>query len=165
MRKPEKRWLEGLYLDQPKNGMTRTVLSLVSDTRNATICPESLACDLGLCCPVCRWHFSCSPRVACSADRDNLLDDPSFESPKEKDQFGLVFSKWGGWKYEGDCDFAVGTVARTGRHSCLLIGGAGAKIRVRQPHSFGSRSVPRDGLSARARHRHGHMEHEHGIHV
>ena len=62
----------------------------------------------------------------------NLLEDPSFEIPKERDQFGLVFAKWGGWKYEGDCDFAVGRVARTGKHSCLLVGGAGAKIRARQ---------------------------------
>ena len=62
----------------------------------------------------------------------NLVDDPSFEIPKEKDRFGLVFAKWGGWKYEGDCDFAVGQVARTGSHSCLLVGGAGAKIRTSQ---------------------------------
>ena len=63
---------------------------------------------------------------------ENLIEDPSFEIPKEKDRFGLVFAKWGGWKYEGDCDFAVGRVARTGKHSCLLAGGAGAKIRVAQ---------------------------------
>ena len=62
----------------------------------------------------------------------NLVQDPSFEEPKEKDRFGLVFAKWGGWKYEGDCDFAVGRVARTGVTSCLLVGGSGAKIRVTQ---------------------------------
>ncbi|MBE3134172.1 MAG: zinc ribbon domain-containing protein, partial [Acidobacteria bacterium] len=62
----------------------------------------------------------------------NLVQDPSFEVPKERDQFGLVFAKWGGWKYEGDCDFAVGRVARTGKHSCLLVGGTGAKIRAAQ---------------------------------
>ena len=62
----------------------------------------------------------------------NLLADPSFEVTKSKDQFGLVFAKWGGWKYEGDCDFRVGEVARTGKHSCLLYGGIGAKIRVTQ---------------------------------
>ena len=66
----------------------------------------------------------------------NLIDDPSFEIPKERDQFGLVFAKWGGWKYEGDCSFAVGQVAHSGRHSCLLVGGAGAKIRVRQAHDL-----------------------------
>jgi hypothetical protein len=63
---------------------------------------------------------------------DNLLADPSFEITKEKDQFGLVFAKWGGWKYEGDCEFRVGQIGRTGKHSCLLKGGAGAKIRVTQ---------------------------------
>jgi len=62
----------------------------------------------------------------------NLLDDPSFEVSKSKDQFGLVFARWGGWKYKGDCDFRVGEVARTGKHSCLLYGGIGAKIRVTQ---------------------------------
>ena len=61
-----------------------------------------------------------------------LLADPSFELPKQKDQFGLVFARWGGWKYEGDCDFRVGQVARSGKYSCLLKGGVGAKIRVTQ---------------------------------
>ena len=50
---------------------------------------------------------------ACSRGNGNLLDDPSFEVSKSKDQFGLVFARWGGWKYEGDCDFRVGEVART----------------------------------------------------
>ena len=54
--------------------------------------------------------------------QDNLLEDPSFELTKDKDQFGLVFAKWGGWKYEGDCEFAVGRVAHSGRTSCLLKG-------------------------------------------
>ena len=62
----------------------------------------------------------------------NLVQDPSFEEPKEKDRFGFVFAKWGGWKYEGDCDFAVGRVARTGTTSGLLVGGSGAKIRIAQ---------------------------------
>jgi len=57
----------------------------------------------------------------------NLLDDPSFEVSKSKDQFGLVFARWGGWKYEGDCDFRVGEVARTGKHSCLLYGASGPR--------------------------------------
>jgi hypothetical protein len=70
--------------------------------------------------------------MALAAQEKNLLEDPSFELPKEQDRFGLVFAKWGGWKYEGDCDFRVGQLARTGQHSCLLVGGAGAKIRVAQ---------------------------------
>ena len=70
--------------------------------------------------------------VAVAEAAENLLADPSFEVTKSKDQFGLVFARWGGWKYEGDCDFRVGDVARTGKHSCLLYGGIGAKIRVTQ---------------------------------
>lgn len=73
------------------------------------------------------------PAVACRGQQAaNLIGDSSFEIPKDRDQFGLVFAKWGGWKYEGDCSFAVGKVARSGRHSCLLVGGAGAKIRTAQ---------------------------------
>jgi hypothetical protein len=67
-----------------------------------------------------------------AAQPANLLADPSFESTKDRDQFGLVFSRWGGWKYEGDCEFRVGSVAHSGRHSCLLFGVAGVKIRVAQ---------------------------------
>ena len=69
---------------------------------------------------------------ACSGGDGNLLADPSFEVTKSKDRFGLVFARWSGWKYEGECDFRVGEVARTGKHSCLLYGGVGAKIRVSQ---------------------------------
>jgi hypothetical protein len=68
----------------------------------------------------------------CAPAQDNLLEDPSFELTKDKDQFGLVFAKWGGWKYEGDCEFAVGRVAHSGRTSCLLKAGAAPKIRVAQ---------------------------------
>ncbi len=68
----------------------------------------------------------------CCAQEKNLLGNPSFEITKDKDQFGLVFPQWGGWKYEGDCDFRVGQVAHSGKHSCLLFGGAGPKIRAAQ---------------------------------
>ena len=62
-----------------------------------------------------------------------LLEDPSFEIPMQRNQFGHVFAKWGGWKYEGECEFRVGSVAHSGKHSCLLFGGAGGKIRVAAP--------------------------------
>lgn len=75
--------------------------------------------------------FLALPRPA-AAEEKNLVEDPSFEQPKERDRWGLVFAKWGGWKYEGDCDFRVGQVARTGKHSCLLFGGAAPKIRTVQ---------------------------------
>ncbi|MCY3019091.1 MAG: DUF6067 family protein [Planctomycetota bacterium] len=69
---------------------------------------------------------------AWAGEEKNLVEDPSFEIPKEKDQFGLVFAKWGGWKYEGDCDFRVGQIARTGKLSCLLFGASAPKIRAVQ---------------------------------
>src|SRR5512147_791003 len=70
--------------------------------------------------------------VRAAGESKNLLADPSFELPKQADQFGLVFEKWGGWKYEGDCEFRVGQIAHSGKHSCLLYGGGPCKIRVRQ---------------------------------
>jgi len=70
--------------------------------------------------------------LGCVSALGDLLEDPSFEITKEKDQFGFVFAKWGGWKYEGDCDFRVGQVAHSGKHSCLLFGSAAPKIRVAQ---------------------------------
>ena len=62
----------------------------------------------------------------------NLIDDPSFEIPKERDQFGLVFAKWGGWKYEGDCEFARRPGGPLGPAFLPASRRAGAKIRVRQ---------------------------------
>jgi hypothetical protein len=79
------------------------------------------------------WIAAVSLVLLVSAQaQENLLEDPSFEQPKDKDQFGLVFAKWGGWKYEGDCEFAVGRVAHSGRSSCLLLGRSEPKIRVVQ---------------------------------
>ena len=75
---------------------------------------------------------SARPDTARPGDDKNQLEDPSFEITKPRDQFGNVFAKWGGWKYEGECDFRVGQVARTGKHSMLLFGGAAPKIRVSQ---------------------------------
>jgi len=65
------------------------------------------------------------------AAEKNLIADPSFELTKPKDQFGLVFAKWGGWKYEGDCEFKVGQVAHSGNTSCCLFGASAPKIRIR----------------------------------
>ena len=95
----------------------------------------------------------------------NLVADPSFEVTKSKDQFGLVFARWGGWKYEGDCDFRVGEVARTGKHSCLLYGGIGAKIRVAQnvelsPGRYRVTAYLR-GLDIGT----GHLQRHHRVHV
>lgn len=75
--------------------------------------------------------LSFSPAGRVSAQQ-NLVPDPSFEEPKPKDQFGGVFAKWGGWKYEGDCEFRVGQVAHTGKTSALLFGASQPKIRITQ---------------------------------
>ena len=57
----------------------------------------------------------------------NLLADPSFEVTKERDQFGLVFARWGGWKYEGDCEFRVGQVGTPERTRACFAAGSGPR--------------------------------------
>ena len=83
-------------------------------------------------CQVWAWASVVLLGVAARAG-ENLIEDPSFEQPKDRDQFGLVFAKWGGWKYEGDCAFEVGRVAHSGKSSCLLFGANEPKIRVTVP--------------------------------
>ena len=61
---------------------------------------------------------------------ENLVPDPSFEVPMEKDRFGHVFAKWSGWMYEGECEFRVSRIARTGKHSLMLAGGNNPKMRA-----------------------------------
>jgi len=69
--------------------------------------------------------------LAVVAAGENLITDPSFEVPKPRDKFGLVFKDWSGWIYEGGSHFEVGKVARTGKHSCEIVGARGGKIRAR----------------------------------
>jgi len=65
--------------------------------------------------------------------QEGLVVNPSFEQVQAPDRFGLVFPGWGGWKYEGECSFQVGRVARSGEASCLLVGeSAQPKIRIAQ---------------------------------
>lgn len=90
-----------------------------------------------------RWLFICFP-IVCTAvaallfwplhsvRADNLIADPSFELVKQRDQFGRVFSKWEGWKFEGECSFEVGQVAHTGKTSALLLCSTPGKIRIAQ---------------------------------
>jgi hypothetical protein len=61
---------------------------------------------------------------------DNLVADPSFEQPKQKDRFGHVFAHWSGWIYEGACEFRVSDLAHAGKHSLLMVGGNNTKIRA-----------------------------------
>jgi hypothetical protein len=68
--------------------------------------------------------------VWAGGDAKNLVPDPSFEEPMAKDRWGHVFARWGGWIYEGDCEFRVSELARTGKHSLLMVAGNEPKIRV-----------------------------------
>ena len=68
--------------------------------------------------------------TAAARGGDNLVPDPSFEEPKPKDRFGHVFANWSGWIYEGDCEFRVSDLAHTGKHSLLMSGCDGPKIRA-----------------------------------
>jgi hypothetical protein len=63
----------------------------------------------------------------------NLLPDPSIEETREKNQFGVPYTRWNGWIFEGVCEFRNGKVARTGETCAEMVGGQGAKIRVYSP--------------------------------
>ncbi len=71
-----------------------------------------------------------------SLPADNLIANPSFEQVKNRDQFGGVFEKWEGYKYEGDCSFEVGQVPHTGKTSALLLCNSPGKIRIAQPQDL-----------------------------
>src|ERR1700679_2166180 len=70
------------------------------------------------------------PTHTAAAEPANLVIDGSFEQTMPRNQFGHVFKNWGGWKYEGDCEFRVGELGHTGQHSCLLFGASAPKIRA-----------------------------------
>jgi hypothetical protein len=61
---------------------------------------------------------------------DNLVADPSFEEPQPKDRFGHVFAHWSGWIFEGNCEFRVSDLAHSGKHSLLITGSDGPKVRA-----------------------------------
>ncbi len=69
-------------------------------------------------------------RIPAVVASENLVSDSSFEEPKEKDRWGHVFAKWSGWVYEGECEFRVSDIARSGKHSLLIVGGNQPKIRA-----------------------------------
>ena len=104
-------------------------------------------CDMSICKALFAMALVAFPGLAHGQASGNLLEDPSFEVTKDKDEFGLVLARWGGWKYEGDCDFRVGLVAHSGKHSCLLFGGSAPKIRVVQNVAPRTRPIPRHRLS------------------
>ena len=96
------------------------------------------------------------PAAAVAAEAGNLLTDGSFEEPIQRNQFGHVFKHWGGWKYEGDCEFRVGDVAHSGQHSALLFGASALKSASPSSSKTSSRAAIRsppgsaDSISAKA---------------
>jgi len=60
----------------------------------------------------------------------NLIEDPSFEQPMEKTRWGHVFQNWGGWVHEGEAEFRVSPIARTGKYSLLIVAGHNPKVRA-----------------------------------
>lgn len=59
----------------------------------------------------------------------NLLEDPGFEESQDPDRYGNPFAKWGGWKWEGDCERrADAKVKRSGKSSGLLAGRSACKV-------------------------------------
>jgi hypothetical protein len=84
--------------------------------------------------------------AALAVAAENLVADPSFEQSAPANQFGHVFPKWGGWKYEGECEFRVGRAPHSGKASCLLYGSSQPKIRITQ--SFPSLSPGRYKITA-----------------
>ncbi|HVX12393.1 MAG TPA: zinc finger Ran-binding domain-containing protein [Pirellulales bacterium] len=68
--------------------------------------------------------------VSAGIAAENLVPDPSFEEPMPKNQFGHVFKHWGGWLYEGECEFRVSDLAHSGQHSLLIVGRNAPKIRA-----------------------------------
>ena len=73
------------------------------------------------------------PALAHAQPAENLLPDPSVEAARQKNQFGVPYVQWGGWVFEGVCEFRNGKVARTGKTSAEMVGGQGAKIRLYTP--------------------------------
>jgi len=63
----------------------------------------------------------------------NLLPDPSIEETRQKSQFGVPYTTWGGWIFEGAPEFRNGKVARTGQTCAEIIGAQGGKIRLYTP--------------------------------
>ena len=73
------------------------------------------------------------PGCARAQPAGNLLPDPSIEETRPKNQFGIPFARWGGWLFEGTCEFRNGQVARTGKTCAELVGGQGGKLRLFSP--------------------------------
>ncbi len=77
--------------------------------------------------------FGLAPAKLAAQPGPNLLPDPSIEEAQPKNQFGVPYAQWGGWIFEGACEFRNGKLARTGETCAEMVGAHGGKIRVYTP--------------------------------
>jgi hypothetical protein len=70
------------------------------------------------------------------ASAQNLAQNPSFEDVQEGEAQGQFFPGWWSNIWEGQCEFQVSPVAHSGRHSALLIGRSGPKMRIQQTNEL-----------------------------
>ena len=64
--------------------------------------------------------------------QQNLAANPSFEEVRVNDPQNQFFPGWYGNVWEGQCEFAISPVVHSGKHSALLIGRTGPKMRLQQ---------------------------------
>ena len=68
------------------------------------------------------------------AGDDNLFKNPSFEQTQQPNQYGHLFTFWGGWKYQQPCRLEIGSIARTGKFAYEMTSDQGGKIRLLSPY-------------------------------
>lgn len=71
--------------------------------------------------------------ILCLFAEENLLPDPSIEEIRPKNQFGIPYSKWSGWIFEGIAEFRNGKIARSGNTCAEILNGHNSKIRLYTP--------------------------------
>ena len=99
-----------------------------------------------------------------AAAPENLVVDGSFEQTMPPDQFGHVFKQWGGWKYEGDCEFRVGQVAHHRQDVVPAVRREPAENpHLRRRSRACRRALQADGLDSRPGYRRRHLAHQHRI--
>lgn len=80
--------------------------------------------------------------LAVSAQADNLLSNPSFESTKSDNPTGQPFENWEISVNDPPARVLVSPIAHGGERSCLLIGDVGSKTRVYTPEKAALKPDP-----------------------
>ena len=65
-----------------------------------------------------------------SHSQENPIANPSFEVVRRDDAQKQFFAGWYCNVWEGQCEFRISLIARSGKHSALLIGRTGPKMRI-----------------------------------